>query len=123
MRISGRFHPIDLHNWGVSKSVLALLCRDPELVSHLDLVRHKRLFSPKYRPTTIEVFYDDTCWIKSVNGQIIYREIPIEKSIPTQIEVRFDGEIAMFSIDSEMIVDRTVNSIPLLELLGHNISA
>jgi len=122
MRIPDRFHAIDINSWGLSKSVVALLRHDPELISRLDRVRHQRLFSPQYRPKTIEVFYDDTCWIKSVDGRIVYSEIPSDKSMPTSIEVRFDGEIAMFSIDSETIVDRTTSSVSLLELLGNNIS-
>jgi|GEM_PF-3512588 len=122
MRLPNRFHAIDINSWRLSKSVVALLRHDAELISRLDRVRHQRLFPPQYRPKTIEVFYDDTCWIKSVDGRIIYSEIPSGKSIPTTIEVRFDGEIAMFSIDSETIVDRTTSSVSLLELLGNNIS-
>ncbi len=123
MLIPNRFDPINIRSWGLSKSVIGLLSRDPDLVSRLDRVRQCRLFSPKYQPNTIEVFYDDTCWIKSVDGRIIYHKILIKKFIPTVIEVRFDGEIAMFSIDSEMIVDRTVNSAPLLALLGTDVSS
>ena len=123
MRMKSRFYPIDINSWGISKSVVALLHHDPELISQLDRLRHKRVFSLQYRPKTIEIFYDHTCWIKSVDGRIIYHQIPTKKSIPTQIEVRFDGEIAMFSIDSETIVDRTTGSVSLLDLLSNNILA
>ena len=70
MRMLDRFHPIDINSWGISKSVVALVRCDPELISRLDRVRHKRLFSAQYRPKTIEVFYDDTCWIKSVDSGV-----------------------------------------------------
>lgn len=123
MRMLDRFHPIDINSWGLSKSVVALVRYDPELISRLDRVRHQRVFSPQYRPKTIEVFYDDICWIKSVDGRIIYHDMSTQKTVPMAIEVRFDGEIAMFSINSETLVDRTNNSVSLLELLGNNISA
>ena len=116
-------HTIDINSWGLSKSVSALLRHDAELISRLDRVRHQRSFPPQYRPKTIEVFYDDVCWIKSVDGRVVHHEIPSDKSITTSIEVRFDGETAMFSIDSETIVDRTTGSVSLLELLGNKISA
>ena len=123
MRVPERFQTIDINRWGLSKSVVALLRHDAESISRLDRVRHQRLFPPQYRPKTIEVFYDDACGIKSVDGRIIDDRIPSDKSIPTSIEVWFDGETAMFSIDSETIVDRTTSSVSLLDLLKNNISA
>ena len=123
MRMPNRFPPIDINSWGLSKSVVALLCHNTELISRLDRLRRQRGFPSQYRPKKIEVFYDDACWIKSVDRRVTYHDLPISKSTPITIEVRFDGEIAMFSINSETIVDRTNNSVSLLELLGNNISA
>jgi hypothetical protein len=109
---------IDLHRWGLSKSVVALLRQDPDLLSRLNLARHQRAFSPKYRPTAIEIFHDDRCLIRSIEGQIIYSQVLPEKSIPTLVEVRFDGEIAMFLVNYELVVDRTIHTLPLVSLLG-----
>ena len=122
IQIFSRCQRIDTRYWGLSKSVTSVLNCNPELLSRLDRVRHQGLFSPDYQPKIIEVFYDDICWIKSVSGQITYSKPPIDQYMPTLIEVRFDDEIAMFSIKLETVVDRTANLAPLLELLGNNIS-
>lgn len=122
MQIFSRFQQVDTKHWGLSKSVISFLRCNPELLLRLDRVRHKGLFSADYQPRIIEVFYDDICWIKSVGGQITYSKLPIDQSMPTSIEVRFDDEIAMFSINLETVVDRTANLAPLLELIGNNIS-
>jgi hypothetical protein len=105
-------------HWGVSKSVMSLLRNDPDLLSRLEVARHQRAFSSKYRPTVIEIFYDEMCMIRSVDGQIIYNQVIPGTSIPTLLEVRFDGEIAMFLVDCEPVIDHTTSTLPLATLLG-----
>lgn len=113
-----RFNRLDLKQWGLSKSVLELLSYDPELVIRLGRMRRYRSFPHTYRPQTIEVLYDDICWIKSIDGRIVYTHPATDCWLPTFIEVRFDRELAMFSIDCEQIIDRTGNLSSLRELLG-----
>lgn len=121
MGFTERFYPLDCKRWGISKSVLELLRRDPELVSRLGRVRCHRSFPPTYRSQIIEIFYDNICWIKSIDGRIIYNPTGTDRAMPTFIEVWFDRELAMFSIDSEQIIDRTTNLSSLGELLGRKV--
>ncbi len=123
MGFTERFYPLDCKRWGLSKSVLELLSRDPELVSRLGRLRRHRSFPSTYRPQIIEVFYDNICWIKSIDGRIIYNQTGTDCEIPTFIEVWFDRELAMFSIDCEQIIDRTTNLSSLGELLVRKVLA
>jgi hypothetical protein len=107
-------------DWGVSKSVMSLLRNDPELFARLDLARHQRPFSSKYRPTTIEIFYDEICLIRAIDDRIIYNQLMPELSIPTLVEVKFDGEMAMFLVNCEPVIDRTTSTLPLANLLRVN---
>jgi hypothetical protein len=118
--------PIDLErlairattHWGVPKSVMLLNRNDPDLLSRLEMARHQQAFSSKYRPKVIENFCDEMFMIRSVAGQIIYNQIMPGISIPTLLEVRFDGEIAMFLVNCELVIDRTTSTLPLATLLG-----
>jgi hypothetical protein len=105
-------------HWGVSKSVMSLLRNDPDLLSRLEVARHQRAFSSKYRPTVVEIVYDEMCMIRSVDGRIIYNQVMPGISIPTLLEVRFDGEIGMFLVNCEPVIDRTTSMLPLATLLG-----
>ncbi len=105
-------------HWGLSKSVMSFLRNDPDLLARLEVARHQRAFSSKYRPKVIEIFYDEMCMIRSVSGRIIYNRVMPGISIPMLLEVRFDGEIAMFLVNCEPAIDRTTSTLPLATLLG-----
>ncbi|MGB3548461.1 MAG: hypothetical protein WBA17_15920 [Saprospiraceae bacterium] len=66
----------------------------------------------------IEILYDDMVYVRSERGCITYSRDCPRNYIPPFMEIRFDGQLAMFVIQGEMVVDRTGQMAALDELLG-----
>jgi hypothetical protein len=97
-----------LDDWRLSIQVANFLRQDLKLLSYLELERSKPRFSIGYSPQHIEVFYDHKLCIQ-VNKHDFFMLQSISKGyMPQVIEIFFDRELAMFLIDSEIVVDRTL---------------
>lgn len=105
-----------LSQWGLSFQAIAVLSQHSELVEELARERTKPCFPPGYTPRTIEIFYDDILCMCYQQGQIDYPNLSPEQ--PPFMEVRFDDQMALFVINSEVIVNRVVAMAELDRVLG-----
>ena len=108
----------DLSGWQLSRTARMTLEREPEIAADLAIERQKPPFPAGYQPELIEILYDDVVYVRSERGQITYLRDCARNYIPPFMEIRFDGQMAMFVIQGEMVVDRTEQMAALDELLG-----
>lgn len=108
----------NFNDWNLSQSAIALLKREPEIAADVIIERQKPPFPAGYQPQVIEILYDDMVYVRSEQGRIRYvRDCP-RNYIPPFMEIRFDGQMAVFIIQGEMVVDRTELMANLDQLLG-----
>jgi len=105
-----------LTHWGLSFQAITVLSQHSELVEELSRERTKPCFPPGYTPTTVEIFYDDILCMRYQQGQIDYPNLSPEQ--PPFMEVRFDDQMALFVVHSEVIVNRVVAMAELDQVLG-----
>jgi type IV secretory pathway TraG/TraD family ATPase VirD4 len=96
----------NIEEWELSPQAAAFLSREPEILASL---AHDRLLPPLppgYVPTTIEVLFDDIPYFSSEGGIITYLRDCCPDYEPVFVEYRFDGEIALFQVGGEYVVNR-----------------
>lgn len=105
-----------LSQWGLSLQAIAVLSQHTELIGELAEERAKACFPPGYTPSIIEIFYDDILCMRYQQGQIEYPNLSPEQ--PPFMEVRFDDQMALFVVNSEVVVNRVVAMADLDRVLG-----
>jgi hypothetical protein len=95
-----------IDDWGLSAAAVLLLSQEPEIVA--DLVRDRSLppLPPGYVPRLVEVLFDDLPYIRWQDGSLIYVRDCRQDYQPMFVEYRFDGEMAVFQIQGEYVVNR-----------------
>ena len=111
--------PALLKAWKLSDVAIARLAPELEIVADLAMARHQPPLPPGYVPTVIEVLFDDIPYIRSEHGRIVYiRPCRLDYQ-PPFVEYRFDGEMAVFQVSGEYVVNRAekiAETIALQEL-------
>jgi hypothetical protein len=97
---------IDLQIWGLSPQAQTLLSEEPELLQAIADARSKRPLPLNYIPVTIEVFFEDVLYLKAVEGVLVQVRECLPDYQPRFLEYRFDGEMALFQIGEETVVNR-----------------
>ncbi|KAM3099285.1 hypothetical protein ACKFKF_15135 [Phormidesmis sp. 146-12] len=95
-----------LHEWGLSEPTIAVLAKEPEIVTELIRVRHLPPLPPGYVPSIVEVLFDDIIYVRSERGQLTYARYCSPDYQPPFVEYRFDGETAIFQVGGEYVVNR-----------------
>ncbi len=96
----------DPANWGLSPQSIAVLSKEQSILTDLTKDRHLSAFSADYRPTTIDVLFDDVPYIRCINGVLTSTRECKQNYQPQFIEYRFDDEIALFQVNGEYVVNR-----------------
>ena len=98
--------PALLKAWKLSDAAIACLVPEREIVVDLVRARHQLPLPPGYVPTVIEVLFDDIPYIRSEHGRVVYiRPCRLDYQ-PPFVEYRFDGEMAVFQVGGEYVVNR-----------------
>lgn len=92
--------------WGLSPQAIALLSREPDILTGLAEDRLLPPLPPGYVPRLIEVLFDDLPYIRSESGVVTYLRQCRTDYKPAFVEYRFDGEIALFQVGSELVINR-----------------
>ena len=97
---------LNLAEWGLSPQAVAILSREPDILSDLAQDRLRPPFPPGYIPTLVVVLFDDIPYIRSQQGVVTYLRDCRQDYHPAFVEYRFDDEIAVFHVDGEYVVNR-----------------
>jgi hypothetical protein len=97
---------IDLQTWGLSPQAQALLSEELELLQAVADARNKPPLPLNYIPVTIEIFFEDVLYLKAVEGVLLLARDCLPDYQPRFLEYRFDGEMALFQIGKETVVNR-----------------
>ncbi|MGF1498408.1 MAG: hypothetical protein ACFB8W_16530 [Elainellaceae cyanobacterium] len=92
--------------WGLSAQTVLLLSKEPDILLDLAQARLLPPLPPGYVPNIVEVLFDDILYICSQQGIITYLRNCNPDYEPNFVEYRFDGEIALFQVGSECVVNR-----------------
>jgi hypothetical protein len=95
-----------LQAWALSERSIAVLSKEPEIVAELATARALPPLPPSYIPAIIEVSFDDIPYMRAENGILTYLRQCDPGYQPPFVEYRFDGEIALFHIGPEYVVNR-----------------
>lgn len=101
-----------LQSWNISSEAIASLSLRPNLVRHLAEVRSLPAFPADYQPQCHELLYEDLVYIRIVSGATPYLRSCLSDYHPAFWEVDLDGQLGIFVMGNEVIVDRTVNLDP-----------
>ncbi len=101
-----------------SAHAIALLDREPEILQYLIEVQDKGSFPKEYQPRRIDYLFDDILFASFVNGVNRLNSDCPSGYQPQFMEIRFDGELALFTIQGEVILDRVQQMANLSEILG-----
>jgi hypothetical protein len=95
-----------IDDWGLSPAAVLLLSKEPEILA--DLVKERSLppLPPGYVPRLVEVLFDDLPYIRWQDGSLTYVRDCRQDYQPMFVEYRFDGEMAVFQIQGEYVVNR-----------------
>lgn len=63
-------------------------------------------FSAAYKPLELEVLYDNVLFLKTKETGMAYQKNWLEIHQPITFEMRFDGEVVLFMMNSRVIMDR-----------------
>lgn len=107
-----------LQEWNLSEAAIAVLAKEPEIVTELIRARHLPLLPPGYVPTVVELLFDDIPYVRSEKGQLVYLRYCEPDYQPPFVEYRFDGEMAVFQVGGEYVVDRTEGMAQVIALQG-----
>lgn len=95
-----------LQEWSLSEDSIVVLLKEPEIVADLVIARSLPQLPPGYIPSIIEVLFDDVPYIRAENGVLTYVRECVPGYQPPFIEYRFDGEVAVFQVGQEYVVNR-----------------
>ncbi|NJK38613.1 MAG: hypothetical protein HC824_20950 [Synechococcales cyanobacterium RM1_1_8] len=111
-------HALNLEDWSLSSSAIALLTQELEIISELAIARQRSPFPAGYTPAVIDVLFDDVLFIRSDRGQITFLRPCSPNYQPPFVKVRFDDQMALFLIQGEIVVNRIQAMAELDQLLG-----
>jgi hypothetical protein len=109
---------LNLEEWSLSASAIALLTQEPEITSALVIARQRYPFPAGYTPAVVDVLFDDVLYIRSDRGNLVFLRPCPPHYQPPFVEVRFDDQMALFLIQGEVVVNRTQAMAELDQLLG-----
>jgi hypothetical protein len=110
--------PALLKAWKLSDVAIARLAPEREIVADLVMARQQPPLPPGYVPTVIEVLFDDIPYIRSEHGRVVYiRPCRLDYQ-PPFVEYRFDGEMAVFQVGGEYVVNRAERIAETIALQG-----
>jgi hypothetical protein len=95
-----------LQKWALCANSIAVLSKEPEIVADLVIARSLPQLPPAYVPNIIEVLFDDVPYMRAENGTLTYVRQCDPGYQPPFVEYRFDGEIALFQVGQEYVVNR-----------------
>ncbi|MCU0548442.1 MAG: hypothetical protein MUC48_03755 [Leptolyngbya sp. Prado105] len=107
-----------LQEWELSEAAIAVLAKEPEIVVELIRARHLPLLPPGYVPTVVELLFDDIPYVRSEKGQLVYLRYCEPDYQPPFVEYRFDGEMAVFQVNGEYVVNRAEGMAQAIALQG-----
>ncbi len=107
-----------LQAWSLSERSIAVLSKEPEIVEELAIARSLPQLPPSYTPAIIEVSFDDVPYMRAENGILTYLRPCDSGYQPPFVEYRFDGEIALFHIGPEYVVNRIQGMAEATALCG-----
>jgi hypothetical protein len=95
-----------IDDWGLSPTAVLLLSKETEILADLAQERSLPPLPPGYVPRLIEVLFDDLPYIRWQDGSLIYVRDCRQDYQPMFLEYRFDGEVAVFQVQGEYVVNR-----------------
>lgn len=95
-----------LESWGLSEHAIAVLSKEPEVVTGLAKARNLEPFQEGYQPKVFEILFDDVVYIHWEKGKKPYIAQCPENYQPPFTEYTFDGQTAFFLVNGEVIVNR-----------------
>jgi hypothetical protein len=101
-----------LQSWNISNEAISSLSLRPNLVRHLEEVRSQPPFPIGYQPQCHELLYEDLVYVRIAVGSTPYLRSSLNDYRPAFWEVALDGQLGIFVMGNEVIVDRTVNLDP-----------
>jgi hypothetical protein len=107
-----------LQEWNLSEAAISVLAKEPEIVTELIRARHLPLLPPGYVPTVVELLFDDIPYVRSEKGQLVYLRYCEPDYQPPFVEYRFDGEMAVFQVGGEYVVNRAEGMAQAIALQG-----
>lgn len=110
--------PVILAEWGLSDRTIAVLAREPEIVSDLQQIRLLPPLPPGYTPKIVEVLFDDIVYVRSEGGIVTYSRDCSPDYQPPFTEWQFDGQTALFQVGSEVVVNRIEGIAEVVALQG-----
>lgn len=106
-----------LSQWRLSESTQAILARNSDIVESLIEDRQYPPFPEEYTPYLIDFLFDERRYVRLEKGKLTELKSCEECFQPDFIEIRFDGECALFLCNGEEIVNRLHNIAQLDEIL------
>ena len=98
-----------LQSWNLSPKAIAVLKKEPEIVEALAEARSLPPFPSDYMPQEYELRFEDATYIMLKRGQSPDIQDCSPNYSPAFVEYCFDDQTALFTVDGEIIVDRTQN--------------
>lgn len=122
--MTDNLHEMLIKNWKISENAAGIFAPRPELVERLSEAKSLLPISivPGIPPRTVEYLMDDLPYICMEAGKLkYYRDWP-EGLDPLFWEIDINGEVAVFVIDGEYIVNRLVDAAEnIMALLNHEL--
>ncbi|MGG6269003.1 hypothetical protein ACQ4M3_30725 [Leptolyngbya sp. AN03gr2] len=107
-----------LQEWELSEAAISVLAKESEIVAELIRARHLPLLPPGYVPTVVELLFDDIPYVRSEKGQVVYLRHCEPDYQPPFVEYRFDGQMAVFQVGGECVVNRVEGMAQAIALQG-----
>lgn len=95
--------------WGLSKETIKVLVEEPEIVDYLAKKRYLPSFPVDYEPLSLEVRLDDATYYYQECGKLPYIRPSSSDYNPAFSEYLVDGEILVFKVGRELVIDRSAN--------------
>lgn len=110
--MTNNFHQILIKNWKISENAADILTPRPELVERLAEAKSLPPISTisGIPPQTVEYLMDDLPYICMEAGKLKYYRDWSEGFDPLFWEIDINGEVAVFVINGEYIVNRLVDA-------------
>ncbi len=95
-----------LLSWHVQLETYRILHQDHEIVQSIAEARSQPPFPEDYQPKRLDILFEDQIYVTRIGDKYTHYKHWKEKTHPKFVEIRFDGECALFSVRGEVLVDR-----------------